>query len=131
MIADCIDEMEYKTGKRQEGLAYAGYGLFSKIASAGTKYLAPFLVYTWSGYHFSTSQNVAYAAQSDEVLTKFLAIYTVIPAIFVILQFVPILFYDMVGEKKERITAALLEKRAKEEAEKAEKAEAVSVEAAE
>ena len=40
----------------------------------------------------------------------------------------------MVGEKKERITAALLEKRAKEEAEKAEKAEeaeTVSAEVAE
>ena len=44
-------------------------------------------------------------------------IYTIIPAIFVILQFVPILFYDMVGEKKERITAALIEKREKENAE--------------
>lgn len=117
MIADCIDEMEYKTGKRQEGLAYAGYGLFSKIASAGTKYLAPFLVYTWSGYRFSTSSTVAYAEQGDDVLMKFLAIYTIIPAIFVILQFVPILFYDMVGEKKDRITAALSEKRAAEAAE--------------
>ncbi|MBQ7202448.1 MAG: MFS transporter [Eubacterium sp.] len=114
MIADCVDEMEYKTGKRQEGLAYAGYGLFSKIASAGTKYFAPFLVYTWSGYQFSQSANVAYATQSDSTLSRFLAIYTIIPAIFVILQFVPILFYDMVGEKKERITAALAEKRAKE-----------------
>ena len=37
----------------------------------------------------------------------------------------------MVGEKKERITAALLEKRAKEEAEKAEEAETVSAEVAE
>ena len=37
----------------------------------------------------------------------------------------------MVAEKKERITAALLEKRAKEEAEKAEEAETVSVEVAE
>ena len=45
--------------------------------------------------------------------------YTIIPAIFVILQFVPILFYDMTGEKKARITAALAEKR---EAEKAEEA---------
>ena len=119
MIADCIDEMEYKTGKRQEGLAYAGYGLFSKIASAGTKWLAPVLVYTWSGYQFSQSPNVAYAAQNDEVLMKFLAIYTIIPAIFVILQFIPVLFYDMVGEKKKRITEALMEKRAKEEAEAA------------
>lgn len=114
MIADCIDEMEYKTGKRQEGLAYAGYGLFSKIASAGTKWLAPMLVYTWSGYKFSQDPNIAYADQTNEVLMKFLAIYTIIPAVFVILQFVPILFYDMVGEKKERITAALMEKRATE-----------------
>ena len=116
MIADCIDEMEYKTGKRQEGLAYAGYGLFSKIASACTKYLAPFLVYTWSGYRFSTSSTVAYAEQSNDVLMKFLAIYTIIPAIFVLLQFVPVLFYDMVGEKKDRITAALVEKREAENA---------------
>ena len=111
MIADCVDEMEYKTGKRQEGLAYAGYGLISKIASACTKGFAPFLVYTWSGYQFSQSTNIAYATQSDATLNKFLAIYTIIPAIFVILQFVPILFYDMVGEKKERITAALAERR--------------------
>jgi Na+/melibiose symporter-like transporter len=116
MIADCIDEMEYKTGKRQEGLAYAGYGLFSKIASALTKWLAPTLVYTWSGYQFSQSANVAYATQTDSTLNRFLAIYTIIPAVFVILQFIPILFYDMVGEKKERITAALAEKRAAENA---------------
>lgn len=119
MIADCVDEMEYKTGKRQEGLAYAGYGLFSKIASAFTKYLGPFLVYTWSGYQFSKDPNVAYAVQDDATLSKFLAIYTIIPAIFVILQGVPILFYDMVGEKKERITAALAEKRAAQETESA------------
>ncbi|MCH5321177.1 MAG: MFS transporter [Eubacterium sp.] len=115
MIADCVDEMEYKTGKRQEGLAYAGFGLFSKIASAFTKYLGPFLVYTWSGYQFSQNANVAYAAQTDGTLSRFLAIYTIIPAIFVLLQGVPILFYDMVGEKKERITAALAEKRAAQE----------------
>ena len=114
MIADCIDEMEYKTGKRQEGLAYAGYGLFSKIASAGTKWLAPMLVYKWSGYQFSQSANIAYADQTDEVLMKFLAIYTIIPAIFVLLQFVPILFYDMVGEKKDKITAELSKRRAAE-----------------
>ena len=111
MIADCIDEMEYKTGKRQEGLAYAGYGLFSKIASALTKWLAPVLVYTWSNYKFSTSANIAYVTQTDSTLNRFLAIYTIIPAVFVVLQFVPILFYDMVGDKKKMITEALIERR--------------------
>ncbi len=113
MIADCVDEIEYKTGKRQEGLAYAGYGLFSKIASAFTKALGPWLLYTWSGYMVSTDTNVAYATQSDATLNKLLMIYTIIPAIFVILQAVPVFFYDMVGEKKEMITKALMERRSK------------------
>ncbi len=127
MIADCIDEMEYKTGKRQEGLAYAGYGLFSKIASAGTKWLAPMLVYTWSGYQFSQSTNIAYADQTNDVLMKFLAIYTIIPAAFVLLQAVPIFFYDMVGEKKDRITAALAERRAVANTEETDETEDVSI----
>lgn len=127
MIADCIDEMEYKTGKRQEGLAYAGYGLFSKIASAGTKWLAPMLVYTWSGYQFSQSSNIAYADQTNDVLMKFLAIYTIIPAAFVLLQAVPIFFYDMVGEKKDRITAALAERRAAAQTDSTDEAEDVSI----
>ena len=111
MIADCVDEIEYKTGKRQEGLAYAGYGLFSKIASAFTKALGPWLLYTWSGYLASTDANVAYAVQSDATLDKILMIYTIIPAVFVVMQAVPIFFYDMVGEKKETITKALIERR--------------------
>ena len=112
MIADCVDEIEYKTGKRTEGLAYAGYGLFAKVASALTKGLGPWLLYTWSGYVVSTDANVAYAAQSDATLNKFLMIYTIIPAVFVIFQGVPILFYDMVGAKKDMITKALMERRA-------------------
>lgn len=111
MIADCVDEIEYKTGKRQEGLAYAGYGLFSKIASAFTKALGPWLLYTWSGYMVSADANVAYATQTDATLNKLLMIYTIVPAIFVVLQAIPIFFYDMVGEKKEMITKALIERR--------------------
>ncbi|MEE1066286.1 MAG: hypothetical protein UH249_09160, partial [Acutalibacteraceae bacterium] len=90
---------------------YAGYGLFSKIASAFTKALGPWLLYTWSGYLASTDANVAYATQADDTLDKILMIYTIIPAIFVVLQAVPIFFYDMVGEKKENITKALVERR--------------------
>lgn len=31
MIADCVDEIEYKTGKRQDGIAYAGYGFSQRL----------------------------------------------------------------------------------------------------
>ena len=109
MIADCVDEIEYKTGKRQEGLCYAGYGLFSKIASAFTSSLGAFLVFTWSGYIKSTT-DAAYAAQDDKTLIRFLIIYTIIPACFVVLQIVPILFYDLNKKKKEEISEALIER---------------------
>ena len=41
-----------------------------------------------------------------------LMIYTIIPAVFVLFQAVPILFYDNVGKKKAMITEALQERRA-------------------
>ena len=59
----------------------------------------------------SRDANVAYAAQTDSTLNKILMIYTIIPAVFVVLQAVPIFFYDMVGEKKARITRELMERR--------------------
>lgn len=113
MIADCVDEIEWKTGKRQEGLCYAGYGFFSKVAAALTKSSGPALV-VWSGYKVSTNINVAYATQTDDTLNKLLMIYTLIPAIFVIGQMLPILFYDLTGKKKDMITKELQERRAAE-----------------
>lgn len=113
MIADCVDEIEWKTGKRQEGLCYAGYGFFSKVAAALTKSFGPALV-VWSGYKVSTNINVAYATQTDDTLNKLLMIYTLIPAIFVIGQMLPILFYDLTGKKKDMITKELQERRAAE-----------------
>lgn len=111
MIADCVDEIELKTGKRQEGLCYAGYGLFSKIASAFTTSLGTYLVFKWSGYLPSTDSSVAYAAQSGGTLTRFLIIYTIIPACFVILQIIPMLFYDLSAKKKEQISLELIKRR--------------------
>lgn len=126
MIADCVDEIEWKTGKRQEGLCYAGYGFFAKVAAALTKSFGPWLLFQWSGYMQSTDMNVAYATQSSDTLNKLLVIYTLIPAIFVIGQMIPILFYDLTGEKKERITRELQERRervaAKTNADKVEEA---------
>ena len=43
-------------------------------------------------------------------------IYTIIPAIFVLGQAVPIIFYDLVGKKKEHITAELMKRRGETEA---------------
>ena len=55
---------------------------------------------------------MAYAPQTDTTLNRMLMIYTIIPAVFVLLQAIPIFFYDNVGKKKAMITEALQERRA-------------------
>ena len=118
MIADCVDEIEWKTGKRQEGLCYAGFGFFSKVAAALTKSFGPALV-VWAGYVTSTNANIAYATQSQTTLNRFLMIYTIIPAIFVLGQMIPIFFYDLNGKKRDMIAKELQERREKAAALKA------------
>ena len=118
MIADCVDEIEWKTGKRQEELCYAGFGFFSKVAAALTKSFGPALV-VWAGYVTSTNANIAYATQSQTTLNRFLMIYTIIPAIFVLGQMIPIFFYDLNGKKRDMIAKELQERREKAAALKA------------
>lgn len=108
MIADCIDEIELKTGKRVDALCYSGVSLFSKIAAALTDSFGVLLI-GWTGYIAATGSS--YGPQSDQTLDRFLIIYTIIPAVFVILQGAPILFYDLVGNKKKEITEKLIAKR--------------------
>lgn len=110
MIADCIDEIEWKTGKRIDALCYSGVSLMAKIAAALTDSFGVLLI-GWIGYQTSTDPNVAYIAQSDATLNGFLMIYTIIPAVFVVLQMVPIFFYDLVGAKKDKVTRELIERR--------------------
>ena len=108
MIADCIDEIELKTGKRVDALCYSGVSLFAKIAAALTDSFGVLLI-GWTGYIAATGST--YGAQSNDTLNKFLIIYTIIPAVFVIFQGLPILFYDLVGDKKKKVTEELLAKR--------------------
>ena len=85
----------------------------SEVWTYGIGLFGPALV-VWSGYKVSTNINVAYATQTDDTLNKLLMIYTLIPAIFVIGQMLPILFYDLTGKKKDMITKELQERRAAE-----------------
>ncbi len=110
MIADCIDEIEWKTGKRVDALCYSGVSLMGKIAAALTDSFGVLLI-GWIGYQTSTDPSIAYAPQTDATLNGFLMIYTIIPAVFVVLQMVPIFFYDLVGAKKEKVTRELIERR--------------------
>lgn len=113
MTADCVDYYEYKTGKRMEGAAYSILTLTIKVCLAlGT---ALGLVFVQVSGYGKTLADITAGVSGAAFTTKtkdivFFA-YTAMPGILALLSIVPMIKYDIVGEKKNEITKALAEKR--------------------
>ena len=109
--ADCVDAYEYETGKRMEGTAYSILTLTIKVCLAlGT---ALGLVFVQLSGYTETLAAAAEGAAAFSAKTKdiiFFA-YTAMPGILALLSVFPMLKYDLYGEKKAKISAALAEKR--------------------
>ena len=107
MTADCVDAYEYETGKRMEGACYSILTLTIKVCLALG--MAVGLVFVGaSGYYEALN------AQNFENCNKdviFFA-YTALPGILALLSVIPMIKYDIVGEKKANISKALAERRA-------------------
>jgi len=106
MTADCVDAYEYETGNRMEGACYSILTLTIKVCLALG--MAVGLVFVGaSGYY------EALGAQNFESCNKdviFFA-YTALPGILALLSVIPMLKYDIVGEKKTEISKALAARR--------------------
>lgn len=116
MTADAVDYYEYETGKRMEGAAYSILTLTIKVCLAlGTALGLVFVQF--SGYADTLSQINAGTAAGFTTHTKdiiFFA-YTAVPGVLALLSIIPMFKYDIVGEKKQAISKALQERRAKTE----------------
>ena len=113
MTADCVDYYEYETGKRMEGAAYSILTLTIKVCLAlGTALGLVFI--QLSGYSDTVVQITAGTAQGFSEKTKDIVFfaYTAVPGILALLSVIPILKYDLVGEKKQKIADELQKRRA-------------------
>lgn len=108
MTADAVDYYEYETGKRMEGACYSILTLTIKVCLAlGT---AVGLIFVQkSGYYESLSTGAFTTGTKDIIFFA----YTALPGILALLSVIPMFKYDIVGEKKAKISAALAERRAK------------------
>lgn len=109
MVADCVDYHEYKTGKRIEGPAFSMLTLTIKIALAVSAAVGLAMLKV-SGYQAGTD----FSQLTDDVLfTKNLVMFTFvgIPGIASLISIVPLLKYDLVGNKKKEIAAELQKRR--------------------
>ncbi|MCR5042225.1 MAG: MFS transporter [Clostridia bacterium] len=104
MVTDCVDDYEYRTGKRREGPAFSMLTLTIKVCLAVGAALGLILVQA-SGYRAEAAE---VSLHTKNVI--FFA-YVAMPGIFSLLSVFPILKYDITGEKKKQIAEALSQRR--------------------
>ena len=110
MTADCVDAYEYETGKRNEGACYSILTLTIKVCLALG--MAVGLIFVGaSGYYDALAAKDFSNCNKDLIFFA----YTAMPGILALLSIIPILKYDIVGDKKAKITAALAERRSSTE----------------
>ena len=106
MTADTVDYYEHETGKRMEGACYSILTLTIKVCLAlGT---AVGLIFVQkSGYYESLSAGTFTTKTKDIIFFA----YTALPGILALLSIVPMFKYDIVGEKKAKISSDLASRR--------------------
>ena len=114
MIGDSLDYMEWKTGKRSNGLGNACQSFVNKLgnALATTFIVLMYIIVNLDVNTIGTSTTVDPTTLSHSVRQGMLLIVSILPAAGMILSIIPVFFYDLVGEKKEKIVSELHQRRA-------------------
>ena len=118
MISETVDYMEWKTGKRSEGMSFSILTFISKFTGAMSKSMGTGLL---KAIGYVTSSTNAVVPQSMHTQRGIFAMYTIIPGLLGILGIIPLFFYDLVGEIQQKILKELAERREKTEKQETEK----------
>lgn len=117
MIADSVDYLEWKTGRRAEGACFACQTFISNLTAGISNfittqvleifnYVQPLREYNELGQLKEIVQQ-----QSQRTLDGMFIMVTIIPAISLALAAIPMFFNDYSGKKKEKIQQELAEQR--------------------
>ena len=111
MTGDSLDYLEWKTGKRMEGICFSINSFATKFNNAFgaigvslTLVLIKFVQPEVAGEQMP---------QTDSTIRGIYALVTLIPAIGFGLSIIPMFFYDYYGEKKQKILEELRERKEK------------------
>lgn len=113
MIGDCLDYMEWKTGARLTGLGSAIQSFVTKLGNAiSTSFIIVMYMIVNLDVASISAKVTANPLEMDAgVRTGMFSLISIIPAVSLLLCTVPLFFYDLVGEKKARVTRELAEQR--------------------
>ena len=108
MYNESMDYCEWKNGYRTEAMTSVARELTKKLASIINSTLS-LQVKKLIGYDISSYTRGE--AQTDTTKSGLFAMATIIPSLTGLIGVIPILFYDLSGEKRERMYAELLKRR--------------------
>lgn len=121
MIAESVDYLEWKEGKRTEGVSLSMQTFMNKMMSALQFFLIP-LVLGMIGFVEKAEGATVYPEQTPEALKSFFLMLCILPIVCWLISGIVWIFYDFVGKKREDIYEELTERRRLAEEENAEPA---------
>lgn len=114
MIGDCLDYMEWKTGRRLTGMGSAIQSFVNKFGNAiSTSFIIlMYIIVDLDVASFSAKVTANPLDMSESVRQGMFSVVSLIPAISFLVCTIPIFFYNLTGEYKERMERELAEQRA-------------------
>jgi len=106
MRNEAIDYGEWKNGFRSEGMTGVAKGLVTKLVNTAKNSIQPLLL-----KQFGYDPNASQGHQTPQARHALFWMCTLLPVVTGILSLVPQLFYDLQGEKKDRMYRELYERR--------------------
>ena len=114
MVGDCLDFMEWKTGFRDNALGSACQSFVNKLGNAFATVIIILMYIAINLNPTDIYASNAVVAATDLAVNQRLAMFSLVslvPGVSLLLCSVPIIFYDLTGEKKDRIVKELNERR--------------------
>lgn len=105
MIGDTVDYMEWKTGERNEGVSFSVLTFVGKLTGSVSTSIGTALLPLIGLSFVKVSETETVAVKGDYTDLWIWALFILIPHVLGLLSLIPYLFYDLKGEKLERIRA--------------------------
>lgn len=113
MVGDCLDYMEWKTGRRLTGMGSAIQSFVTKLGNAiSTSFIVlMYIIVNLDVASINANVTANPLEMSETIRTGMFSLVSIIPGISLLICIIPIFFYDLVGDKKKKITKELEEQR--------------------
>lgn len=114
IFCDSIDYMEWKTGKRTEGITFSMQTSFTKISSGITAGLATLVLHLLKYNAIPDAEGVVYVGTQTAAFDKWIwPLVILTPAVASLLYIIPLLFIRYTPEERAKVEADLRERREK------------------